>query len=83
MLSKSNKEILIKLRNKLKGKCGHLCPRRIIIVGHNKWKCSYCYKYFGFINNKYLQINQCPCHMEKINPEEIFLRLDELIETGE
>jgi len=71
------------LRRELKGKCGNSCPK--FILNHSAKKrsnifsfCEICKKEFSFIACKDLFYN-CPC-LRELNPEELFLRLDEFIE---
>lgn len=66
------------LRRDLNGSCYNgICP---IIYGH-KWTCQDCQDYFHFINCLYNHAI-CPCH-RGMNPNELFLRIDELIEELE
>lgn len=69
----------IELRRELQGKCGGLCPRWNIekSVFYGPF-CNLCREYFGFLSHKYDDID-CPC-LRNINPDELFLQLDEVIE---
>ena len=80
-------EIMEELRTRLSGKCGDACPVGIFksscyrsLTHRYPWDCKDCVTEFGFIRgSKDMCHNECPCN-RRSNPEEIFLRLDEVIE---
>lgn len=81
-------EIMEELRTRLAGKCGGACPVRIFKSSHcidlsspYPWDCQDCIVEFGFIRGCEDKrcYSECPCKRGS-NPEEVFLRLDEVIE---
>lgn len=77
-------------RRRLKGKCDNsICPQSILHAGiknpkENKLLCGLCDENFGFLKGKYASFTVwgdvcCPCY-RKLNPDELFFRLDEYIE---
>ena len=88
-------EVLRELRKRLNGKCGNTCPHNLmrIYVVYSKippikfnttdgiWDCENCTENFSFISCLERRA-LCPCKREP-NPEELFLRLDEVIEEIE
>ena len=88
-------EVLKELRIKLNGVCGYACPRNLAVLhrmynedvlikygtAYRVWDCINCVKNFSFISCLDHSTN-CPCGRES-NPEELFLRLDEVIEETE
>ena len=81
-MTKEKLEVLIKLKERLKGKCSDtMCPEKLLIDKRATWTCRDCNRYFSWsFDTPYdlnISIYPCPCYYSSCAIE----ALDEVIQT--